>query len=80
MNHIKVAFCFDENLITQVRVTAASLLDAVKDKDVHYDIYCVCTKEACTVKEPLEHIIASRDPESALYMPVSYTHLRAHET
>ena len=68
MNHIKVAFCFDENLITQVRVTAASLLDAVKDKDVHYDIYCVCTKEACTVKEPLEHIIASRDPESALYM------------
>ena len=68
MNHIKVAFCFDENLITQVRVTAASLLDAVKDKDVHYDIYCVCTKEACTVKEPLEHIIASRDPESVLYM------------
>lgn len=66
MNNIKVAFCFDENLITQVQVTVASLLDAVKDADVHYDIYCICTKEACTVKEPLEHIIASRDKEATL--------------
>ena len=68
MNHIKVAFCFDENLITQVQVTVASLLDAVKDTDVHYDIYCICTKGACAVKEPLERIVVSRDPGSTLYM------------
>lgn len=68
MDHIKVAFCFDKNLITQVQVTVASLLDAVKGKDVHYDIYCICTKEACAVKEPLEHIVAFRDDKSELIM------------
>lgn len=68
MDYIKIAFCFDENLITQVQVTVASLLDSVNDEEVHYDIYCICTKAAYVVKEPLECIVASRDPESALYM------------
>ena len=35
---INVAFCFDENLMRQVRVTVAALLDARTDKTTHYDI------------------------------------------
>lgn len=68
MDRIKVAFCFDENLITQVLVTAASLLDRGKTEQVHYDIYCICTKEAGVVKERLEAVLRARDPESALHL------------
>ncbi len=68
MDNIKVAFCFDENLITQVQVAVASLLDAVKGKPIHYDIHCICTKAAYTVEEPLKHIVDSRDKESALFV------------
>lgn len=68
MDNIKVAFCFDENLITQVQVAVASLLDAVKNEDVHYDIYCICTKEASRVKKWLECTIETRDQESVLYL------------
>ncbi|MBP3476313.1 MAG: glycosyltransferase family 8 protein [Lachnospiraceae bacterium] len=68
MDNIKVAFCFDENLITQVQVAVASLLDAVQNENVHYDIYCICTKEASSVKECLEHIIQARDQKSILHL------------
>lgn len=94
MTRIKVAYCFDHNLIRQVRVVVASLLDAAKigpanqsdgtntaqsgkndalqsDKtdtpQIHYDIYCVCTKEAAAVKDELAKIVEARDPESKLY-------------
>lgn len=66
MDNIKVAFCFDENLIAQVQVTVASLLDAVRGGMVHYDIYCICTKEASVVQEPLRRIVELRDGESSL--------------
>lgn len=68
MNNIKVAFCFDENLIMQVQVAVASLLDSVREENIHYDIYCICTKEAGKVKEYLEHIIEVRDQESTMYL------------
>lgn len=68
MNNIKVAFCFDENLIMQVQVAIASLLDSVREENIHYDIYCICTKEAGKVKEYLEHIIEVRDQESTMYL------------
>lgn len=68
MDNIKVAFCFDENLISQVQVTVASLLDAVRGGTVHYDIYCICTRAAYVVKEPLERIVTSRDEQSVLNM------------
>lgn len=68
MDNIKAAFCFDENLITPVQATVASLLDSVNDEEVHYDIYCICTKAAYVIKEKLEHIVASRDDQSALIM------------
>ncbi|MCD7726177.1 MAG: glycosyltransferase family 8 protein [Clostridiales bacterium] len=68
MDHIKVVFCFDENLIAQVQVTVASLLDAAKAEPVHYDIYCVCTREAGRVREPLERIVSGRDRDSSLHL------------
>ena len=39
----------------------ASLLDSRKNKEVHYDIYCVCTKVASGVAVRLQEIIAARD-------------------
>lgn len=66
MDNIKVAFCFDENLIAQVQVTVASLLDAVRGGTVHYDIYCICTRAAYEVKESLECIVRERDDQSVL--------------
>lgn len=68
MDNIKVAFCFDENLIAQVQVATASLLDSAEEEIVHYDIYCICTKEAGRVKKSLEHIIKVRDQKSNLYL------------
>lgn len=68
---IDVAFCFDERLIRQVRVSVASLLDANQERDVHYRIYCVCTKEAAAVREDLEKLAKKRDPESELTVIVA---------
>lgn len=67
---IRVAFCFDENLVNQVQATAASLLDARHDLDVHYEIYCICTKAAAIVEEHLRNVVAARDKESVLIMKV----------
>lgn len=63
---IKIAFCFDEKLTDQVQVTAASLLDASQADDVHYHIYCICTRQAAYIEEPLRHIVKTRDLESVL--------------
>ncbi len=67
MDNIKAAFCFDENLITQVQVAVASLLDADQNEDTHYDIYCICTREAGCVEDTLRQIIRRRDEASKLY-------------
>lgn len=67
METLKVVFCFDENLVAQVQAAAASLLDA-RGADDHFEIHCVCTKEAKIVQAPLERVIKGRDPSSALVM------------
>ncbi len=64
---IKIAFCFDENLVNQILVAVASLLDFRKNREVHYDIYCICTKKAASAKERLQPIIEARDKDSALF-------------
>ena len=68
MSDIKIAYCFDENLINQVRVTIAALLDARKKEGTHYHIYCVCTREAAKIAPVLEQIVHSRDEKSSLRM------------
>lgn len=63
---INIAFCFDENIAAQVQVTVASLLDRAASSEVHYHIYCVCTKEAAYIETPLRRIVESRDRDSRL--------------
>ena len=69
--YINTAFCFDHNLVRQVQVAAASLLDHRGSAQTHYHIYCVCTKEAAVVEEDLRQIVAARDPGSELTMRVA---------
>lgn len=66
MDRIKIVFCFDEKLIKQVQVAVASLLDHRGVGNVHYHVYCVCTKEAAGVEEKLRRVIADRDQDSLL--------------
>lgn len=68
---MNIAFCFDHNLIRQVQVTVASLLDYRGNASVHYHIYCVCTSEALPVEPALRKIIGARDPASVLTMKVA---------
>ncbi|MDD6628234.1 MAG: glycosyltransferase family 8 protein [Lachnospiraceae bacterium] len=68
MDKIKVAFCFDENLITQVQVAIASLLDFAQDENVHYDIYCIYMSDDDSMRERLERIVAKRDKESSVQL------------
>lgn len=68
---INIAFCFDHNLIRQVQVTVASLLDFGRTEAVHYHIYCVCTAEAASVEAALRRIAAARDPASELTVRVA---------
>lgn len=67
---IKIAFCFDENLVNQILVTVASLLDFKQKEEVHYDIYCICTRTAAAAEEKLRKVIAARDEKSVLNMKV----------
>lgn len=67
IEHINIAFCFDENMMRQACVTIASLLDS-KDENTHYNIYCVCTKEALKIYNYLKRIIEKRDAFSRLIM------------
>lgn len=64
---MKIVFCFDENLVTQVQAAAASLLDS-RGPDDHFEIHCVCTEGAEIAGMPLEQIIKRRDPASSLVM------------
>lgn len=66
--YINIAFCFDENIAEQIRVTIASLLDHTGTDGVHYHIYCICTKEAAYIEAALKRIIEARDRESTLTM------------
>lgn len=68
---INIAFCFDENLAEQVKVTVASLLDRGVTEQAHYHIYCVCTREAAYIETPLAQIVEARDRESALSVKVA---------
>lgn len=63
---INIAFCFDENITEQVKVTVASLLDHAVTDEVHYHIYCVCTPGAAYIEESLRQIVRIRDVESSL--------------
>lgn len=67
METLRIVFCFDENLVAQVQVAAASLLDA-RASDDHFEIHCVCTKAAGIMQAPLEQIIKRRDSSSKLVM------------
>ena len=67
METLRVVFCFDENLVTQVQAAAASLLDS-RSPGEHFEIHCVCTKAAENVQEPLEQVIKRRDSDSTLVM------------
>lgn len=67
MEMFRIVFCFDENLVSQVQAAAASLLDSRGAGD-HFEIHCVCTKEAGIAEPLLEQIIKKRDPASALVM------------
>lgn len=64
---MKIVFCFDENLATQVQAAAASLLDS-RGPDDHFEIHCVCTEGAEIAGVPLEQIVKRRDPASSLVM------------
>ncbi|MDE6603332.1 MAG: glycosyltransferase family 8 protein [Lachnospiraceae bacterium] len=67
MEILRVVFCFDENLVTQVQAAAASLLDA-RGLEEHFEIHCVCTKAAGIAAKPLEQVIKRRDSASGLVM------------
>ena len=64
---MKIVFCFDENLATQVQAAAASLLDS-RGPDDHFEVHCICTEGAEIAGMPLEQIIKRRDPASSLVM------------
>ncbi|MBD5448573.1 MAG: glycosyltransferase family 8 protein [Lachnospiraceae bacterium] len=68
---INIAFCFDENIAEQVKVTVASLLDHGATQQEHYHIYCICTKEAAYIEETLRRIVERRDQESSLTVKVA---------
>ena len=64
MEKIPIVFCFDDNLIRQVQVTVASLLD--HRASAHYSIYCVCAGTAYRSESVLRAVIAKRDPDTEL--------------
>lgn len=68
--YINIAFCFDENIAEQVQAALASLLDHTKTEEVHYHIYCVCTKEAAHVESQLAGIIEDIDQDTTLTVRV----------
>ena len=64
---MKIVFCFDENLVAQAQVAAASLLDE-RGAGEHFEIHCVCTRAAGSVEAALGQVIRRRDPASSLVM------------
>lgn len=69
--YIDIAFCFDHNLIRQVQVAVASLLDHTVTDRVHYHIYCICTETASQAESRLQQIVARRDRQSVLSVHVA---------
>lgn len=67
METLRVVFCFDENLVSQVQVAAASLLDAC-GADASCEIHCVCTPPAAVAAESLGRVIGGRDFGATLVM------------
>ena len=65
MEKIKIAFCFDKNMIRPACVAIASLLDS-KKKDVHFEIHCICPKDCEGHRANLNEIVVARDSLSEL--------------
>lgn len=65
--NIKIAFCFDNNLMYQACITIASLVNAGKKEHCHYDIYCICSNGAEKIKDKLQGIISRFDSTSNIY-------------
>lgn len=79
-NNIKIAFCFDNNLMKQICVTVASLLDASKNSCSHYDIYCICSNGAEKVENKLKKIVKKRDKFSNIFIyPVENKYANGYE-
>lgn len=66
METVRVAFCFDQNLIAQVQVAVTSLLTAFAGEAVRLEVHCVCTKKACVVEEPLTELMEKVDETAKL--------------
>lgn len=65
--NIKIAFCFDNNLMYQACITIASLVKAGIKDHCHYDIYCICSNGAEKIKDKLDGIISRIDSSSNIY-------------
>lgn len=63
---IRVAYCFDNNIARHVCVSVSALLKSNTQKDVHYEVFCVCTKDAQWIKSLLEEIVRKEDADSHL--------------
>lgn len=65
--NIKIAFCFDNNLMYQACITIASLVKAGEKEHCHYDIYCICSNGAEKIKDKLQGILSRIDSSSNIY-------------
>ena len=65
-SRIEIAFCFDEKMIDPACVAIASLLDFNRDKNVHYNISCICPEVVMSYKERFRILIEKRDAESRI--------------
>lgn len=63
---IKVAFCFDENMILPACVAIGSLLDASVGKEIHYNIYCICPEAVLKNCDVIKNTVSRRDGKSSL--------------
>lgn len=63
---INIAFCFDEKVYEPSCVTIASLLDAEKNPDVHYHMYCISSELFEEHRNQIRGMIRRRDPESVI--------------
>ncbi len=63
---MRIAFCFDEKMAQPACVAISSLLDS-KGNQEHYEIYCICNREAMGIQEQLSKLVSSRDALSNLF-------------
>ncbi len=77
---IRVVYCFDGNFARHACVVVASLLKSKGDEGIHYEVICVCTKDAIWVKDLLNKIISEEDSESQLtFITVNNAYDKAYE-